>query len=74
MYTTRLTHNAELIAMNVAIGAIDRASRNDFLRSVLRQAYCITRNEKLMAWLSTLLVSSIAGYLLGYLAYFLLPR
>ncbi len=70
----RLAHRVELFAMNVAISAMDRTSRSGLLSRFFRQFYRLGRNKSLIIWTGAIASSAIAGYLLGYLAYFILPK
>lgn len=72
--STRLAHRAELFAMNLAIRAMDQTSRSSLLTRSFQRFYRVVQNGSLLIWGGAILASSIAGYLIGYLAYILVPR
>jgi hypothetical protein len=68
--TTRLVQNAELIAMNVAIRVMNLTGRSNLLSRVFRHSYQLTRDSNLIFWTGVIFASGIAGFLTGYLGFF----
>jgi hypothetical protein len=72
--SVQLVHNAELIAMNVAIHAMDLTNRSSVLSRIFRHIYRLNRESNLLLWSGVIFASSISGFLTGYLAFFILPK
>jgi hypothetical protein len=66
----QLGHHAELIVINVAIRAMDLTSRSSLLSRIFRKTYHVTRDGNLVLWSGVIAASGIAGFLIGYLAFF----
>jgi hypothetical protein len=68
--TAQLVQNAELIAMNVAIRVMNLTSRSSLLSRIFRQIYHLSRDGNLLLWSGVIFASGIAGFLTGYLGFF----
>lgn len=68
--SVRLVQSAELIAMNVAIRVMNLTGRSSLLSRVFQQTYQLTRDGNLLLWSGVIFASGIAGFLTGYLGFF----
>jgi 5-formaminoimidazole-4-carboxamide-1-beta-D-ribofuranosyl 5'-monophosphate synthetase len=72
--SVRLVQSAELIAMNVAIQAMGLTSRSSLLSRVFRHSYQVIQDGNILLWSGVILASGIAGFLTGYLGFYVFPK
>jgi hypothetical protein len=72
--STRLAHRAQLYAMNMTIQVLNRTRQSSSLTAVFRSLFLLVRREGLILWAGITVALSLAGFLIGYVTYFLLPR
>ena len=69
-----LTHRAEIMAMNLAIEALDHTRRSSSLSQIFINTYRLAQGKYTFIWFGALCAFGIAGYLTGYVGFFALPR
>ena len=69
-----LTHRVEILAMNLAIEALNKTRRSSSLSQLFAKSYRIAQGKLNIFWLGALCATGIAGFLTGYLGFFALPR
>jgi hypothetical protein len=69
---TRFAHRAKLLAMDLTITAMQRTRSSELLSGIVRRLYQLLNDELLFLSVAAIFVFGIAGFLIGYLAYFLL--
>ncbi len=72
--SVRLVQRAEVIAMNLAIRAMDITSRSSILSRIFLQGYKLAKSGSLILWSGVILISGIVGFLCGYLGYYFFLR
>jgi len=72
--TTRFAHRAKLMALDLTITAIQKTRRSGLLRTIFRRLYSLFSDGSVILWGGALMSFAIAGFLIGYLSYFLLPK
>jgi hypothetical protein len=70
----QLTHRAKLLAMDITISAMQRTRKSGILSGIFRGTYRIVRDGRLIVWGGVLVALGIAGFLIGYLAYYIIPK
>jgi hypothetical protein len=71
---TRFAHRAKLLAMDLTITAMQHTRSSDLLSSIFRRVYRLTSDGHFLLWAASLITFGIAGFLIGYLTYFLVPK
>lgn len=72
--STRLAHRAQLYAMNITIQFLTHTRQSNSLSALFRSFYQIIRREGLIVWSGIYMALVLAGFLFGYVTYFLLPK
>jgi hypothetical protein len=72
--STHISHRAKLLAMEMTIAAMRHTRSSSFLSSLFRRVYLLIIDGQIILWIAALLACSIAGFLIGYLSYFIIPK
>jgi hypothetical protein len=70
---TSIGHRAQLYAMELTIHAIQNTRRSHLLSDLFRHFYYLVK-DGFFLWSGVFLASGIAGFLFGYLVYFVLRQ
>jgi hypothetical protein len=68
----KISHQAKLALMDLTIAAMRHTSRSTMLSAIFRQTYHLNRDGRLIFWGGAILAFGLGGFLVGYLAFFLI--
>jgi len=68
----RITHRAKLLAMELTITAMQHTRSSHVLTRFIRWVYHLISNEQFILAAGSILAFAIAGFLIGYLSFFLI--
>jgi hypothetical protein len=71
---TRFAHRAKLLAMDLTITAMQHTRSSELLSGIVRQLYKLVNTEYLFFSIAAIIGFGIAGFLIGYLAFFLILK